>query len=135
MIKDIPKHEVVDIFIAVVKELDEITLKTIWNVYLINQKNITIEGVLVSSKGYGELNGEEVKTSMLRHFLDELPPQSYAKIEPIMENVFGLFNEYWLSYYVDKVMYDKKFIFPPETIIDDYLTTIPLIEKKGVMIK
>jgi hypothetical protein len=134
MIKDIPKHDVEDVFVAVVKEKNELDVD-VWNVYLISHKDIAIEGVLVSSKGYGLLNGEEVKTSMLRHFLDVLPPMSYAKIEPIMEDVFGLFNEYWLSFYINKVMYDKKFIFPPETINDDYLTTIPLIEKKGVMIR
>jgi hypothetical protein len=134
MIKDIEKLPVEDVFVAVVKEFDE-EGNIAWNVYLVNQKNVSIEGVLVSSKGYGQIEGEDVKTSMLRHFLDVLPPQSFAKIEPIMENVFGLFNEFWLSFYVNKVIYDKKFIFPPETIIDSHLINIPLIEKKGIMIR
>ncbi|MFN4122597.1 MAG: hypothetical protein ACK4GL_04750 [Flavobacteriales bacterium] len=134
MIKDIHRPEVEDVFVAVVKELNELD-ESVWNVYLVNQKSVSIEGVLVSSKGYGEINGAEVKTSMLRHFLDVLPPKSFARIEPIMENVFGLFNEYWLSFYVDKVIYDKKFIFAPETIIESHLINIPLVEKKGVMIR
>lgn len=134
MIKDIHRPVVEDVFVAVVKELNEVH-EPVWNVYLVNQKSVSIEGVLVSSKGYGEINGEEVKTSMLRHFLDVLPPQSFARIEPIMENVFGLFNEYWLSFYVEKVIYDKKFIFAPETIIDSHLVNIPVLNKKGVMIR
>jgi hypothetical protein len=134
MIKDIHRPEVEDVFVAVVKELNELG-ESVWNVYLVNQKSVSIEGVLVSSKGYGEINGAEVKTSMLRHFLDVLPPKSFARIEPIMENVFGLFNEYWLSFYVDKVIYDKKFIFAPETIIESHLINIPVVEKKGVMIR
>jgi hypothetical protein len=133
MIKDIHQPEVKDIAIAIVQEESEEGLG--WFVYLLNLKSVSIEGVLVSSKGYGEVNGEPVKTSMLRHFLDEIMPHSFRKIEPIMEDVFVLNNEFWLSFYIDKVMYDKKFIFLPETIHQDYFTSIPLLEKRGVMIR
>lgn len=134
MIKDIPKYEVKDVALAVVKDADELG-ETIWNVYLINLKEEELQGVLVSSRGYGLYKGEEVKTSVLRHFLDDLPPISYAKIEPIMDKLFGLSNEYWLSYYYQGGMYDKKYIFLPESIREENFVTIPLINKKGVMIK
>lgn len=134
MKKDITPPVVEDIAVAVVKEQNELA-ETEWNVYLLNLKKKQIEGVLVTSQGYGLLNDEDVKTSTLRHFLDELKPFSYSKIEPIVENLFGLNNEYWVSFYVDKVMYDKKYIFLPETIKEENFITIPLINKKGVMIK
>jgi hypothetical protein len=51
-----------------------------------------------------------------------------------MDNVFGINNEYWLSFYVDKIMYDKKYVFLAESIIDVNFTMIPLINKMGVMI-
>jgi hypothetical protein len=134
MIKDIPNFQVEDIALAVVKEENELA-QTVWNVYLLNLKPKPIEGVLVSSKGYGEINGESVKTSTLRHFLDTLQPKTFSKIEPIMEDVFGLNNEYWISFYLDKVMYDKKYIFLAESITDENLIQIPLINKPGVMIR
>jgi hypothetical protein len=56
-------------------------------------------------------------------------------VEPIQENVFGLNNEYWLSFYIDREIFDKKYIFLPESISEQYFTTIPLLGKKGVMIR
>lgn len=107
----------------------------VWNVYLINMKEDTIEGVLVTSKGYGFHKGEIVKTSTLRHFLDTVPPHAFAKVEPIIEKVFGLNNEYWVSFYLNKVMYDKKYLFLPETIKEEFFTVVPVLGKKGVMIR
>lgn len=134
MLSDIHRPEVTDIAIAIVKEpMDDGTEG--WNVYLLNLKDEPIEVVLVSSKGYGELEGEPVRTSVLRHLLDTMPPQSYAKVEPIMEDVFSLSNEYFVSFYINGVIYEKKFIFLPETINEEYYTMIPLLDKKGVMIR
>jgi hypothetical protein len=106
-----------------------------WNVYLLNFKLVAIEGVLVTSTGYGELNGEPRKTSTLRHFLDTVGPESFVKIEPIHEQVFGLNNEYWLSFYVQKVMYDKQYVFLAESISEANCIKVPLVNKKGVLIK
>jgi len=117
-----------------VKEKDE-NKEDAWNVYMLNLKNETIEGVLVTSNGYGELKGEPVKTSTLRHFLDTIPPKGFAKIEPIFENLFAISNEYWISFYHNKVMYDKKYVFLAESIKEENFINIPLINKKGVMIK
>jgi hypothetical protein len=133
MKKDIQQPEVKDIIVAVIQEENE-EAEPIWNVYILNSKAVDINHVLISSKGYGSLNGEETLTSTLRHFIEKVPAQSFAKIEPIMEDVFGLSNEYWVSFYIDEVIYDKKFIFLPETIKSDYFTNVPLINKKGVMI-
>ena len=133
MIKDIPELIVENVAIAVVREKNELD-ETVWNSYLINLKDQKIEGVLVTSTGYGELNKEKVKTSTLRHFLDEVEPMSFVKIEPIIEEVFGINNEYWLSFYLNKLMYDKRYVFLAESITEANFTTIPLINKKGVMI-
>lgn len=134
MKKDILPPEVKDIGVAVVREENELA-ETEWNVYLINFKSNDIEGVLVSSQGYGVFNEEEVKTSTLRHFLDVVKAKSFSKIEPVFETLFGLNNEYWVSFYDQKVMYDKKYIFLPETIKEENFVLIPYINKKGVMIK
>ncbi|HRG58565.1 MAG TPA: hypothetical protein PK323_06365 [Bacteroidia bacterium] len=133
MIKDIPELVVENIAIAIIREKNELD-ETVWNSYLINLKDEKIEGVLVTSTGYGELNEEKVKTSTLRHFLDEVEPKSFIKIEPIIEEVFGINNEYWLSFYLNKKMYDKRYVFLAESITDANFTNIPIINKKGVMI-
>jgi hypothetical protein len=133
MIKDIPELVVENIAIAIIPEKNELD-EAVWNSYLINLKDEKIEGVLVTSTGYGELNEEKVKTSTLRHFLDEVEPKSYIKIEPIIEEVFGINNEYWLSFYLNKTMYDKRYVFLAESITEANFTTIPIINKKGVMI-
>lgn len=134
MKKDLPQNIVEDVAIAVVLMNDTPELAS-WSVYLINYKSEKLEHVLVSSKGYGEKDGKMVKTSVLRHSLRDVEPQSYAVIEAIDPAVFGLTNEYLLSFYIGGTIYDKKFIFLPESIIDVNLMHVPLINKAGVMIK
>ena len=133
MKKDLPLNIVEDISIAIVLENETPTAK-VWNVYLINEKPVSIQNVLVSSKGYGEKDGKQVKTTTLRHFIGDMEAHSTSKIEAIDIQVFGLTNEYWLSYYIDGTIYDKKYIFLPESIVDEYLIKIPLVNKPGVMI-
>jgi hypothetical protein len=132
--KDIIHPVVEDIAVAIVKEQDE-KGGLVWNVYLLNLKKEDIEGVLVTSSGYGELGGEHRKTSTLRHFLDIVPSRTFAKIEPIMQDLFGISNQYWVSFYLNKQIYDKKYVFLAESVREENFITIPLVKKKGVMIK
>lgn len=133
MKKDLPLNIVEDISVAVVLESESPTAK-VWNVYLVNEKNTLIQNVLVSSRGYGEKDGREVKTTTLRHFIGDMEALTSQKIEAIDPQVFGLTNEYWVSYYIDGTIYDKKYVFLPESIIDDNLIKIPVVNKPGVMI-
>ncbi|AMR32682.1 hypothetical protein A0256_15255 [Mucilaginibacter sp. PAMC 26640] len=133
MIKDIPVNVVKDIGIAVALESETVESK-IWYVYLINLTNAPLETVLITSKGYGEKDGEQVKTSVLRHAFPLIPANSFKLIEPIDEATFGLNNEYWLSYYIGKDIFDKKFIFLPESIVDSNFIKLPVVNKPGVMI-
>jgi hypothetical protein len=89
---------------------------------------------MVTSKGYGEKDGVQVKTSTLRHMFPVVPDQSFKLIEPIDEQTFGLSNEYWLSYYIGTNIYDKKFIFLPESIVEMNFIKLPVLNKPGVMI-
>jgi hypothetical protein len=128
--KDIKRPKVENVAMDIVKEDNEE-----WSVYLINQKNVTLTNVMVVSKGYGTVNGEEVKTSQLRHFIEEVPANTGAKVEKVVDEVFGLTNEYMLSFYIDSVIYDKKYIFLAESVIEENLVAIPLLEKPGVLIR
>ena len=134
MLKDIPQLVVENIAIAIVHEPNE-DGEFIWNAYLVNLYDQEISNVLVSSKGYGTFEGRDVKTSVLRHLIGNVDAKDYAKIEPIMDNLFGLSNEFWVSFYLGKHIYDKKYIFLPETISESNFTLIPVLNKRGVMIR
>ena len=134
MLKDIRPPVVDKIIITAVQEQTPEN-GTEWNIYIENMYDVKIENVLVSSKGYGIHNGENVKTSTLRHLIGEIEPKQSSKIEPIISDVFGLNNEYWVSFYIGKEIYDKKYIFLPESISEKNLTMIPLINKRGVMMR
>lgn len=134
MKKDLPENIVEDIAIAVVLE-NESPGSKVWNVYLVNLKDEGIQTVLVSSKGYGLKDGREVKTSVLRHSIGDVAAGAYALVEAIDEQVFGLTNEYWLSYYLEGQIYDKKFVFLPESIVESNMMRIPVVNKPGVMIR
>lgn len=128
-----PKVE--NVGVAVVQDFNEENIE-IFNVYILNLRDDIMEGIIITSTGYGENanTGERVKTSTLRHCLEVMLPNEAAKIEPIMEDVFGLANEYLVSFWVNDVMYDKKYVFLPETISTSKMKEIPVLGKKGVMI-
>jgi hypothetical protein len=128
-----PKVEKVGI--AVVEDIDDQN-EIMYYVYLVNLREDIMEGIIVTSVGYGENanTGERIKTSTLRHSLEVLLPNEVAKIEPIMPEVFGLANEYWISFWVEDQLYDKKFVFLPETINPKKMKELSQFGKKGVMI-
>ena len=119
---------------AIVEESDNLG-QPAWFVYILNLKKKEITNVLVSSKGYGQKDGEKVRTSTLRHYLENVAAGSFQKVEPIMPELFGLNNEYWVSFYEDKQIFDKKYVFLAESIAEHNYTNIPLINKRGVLIK
>ncbi len=128
-----PKVE--NVAVAVIEELTELNEK-IYTVFLANFREDIMEGIIITSKGYGSNahTGEKVTTSTLRHCIEVLLPGEVAKIEPIMEDVFGLANEYWVSFWIDGTMYDKKFVFLPETIQDKNMKILAKMNAKGIMI-
>ena len=131
MKKDIEIPPVVNVTLAVVREglpgLEE------WRVYLINNNDFPIENTLVASQGYGEKEGEKQKTTVLRHFLESVPAKGNAVIELIDPSVFHLNNEYWVSYYIGAQIYDKRFVFVPESICEANMTYIKELEMEGVL--
>ncbi len=79
---------------------------------------------------------KDMRDQVIDDLVDEfMPPKSYARIEPIMPDVFGMFNEYWLSYFGEDRLYDKKYIFVPESIQEENLTKVPLMGIDGILIK
>ncbi len=137
MKKDIPIYKVEDLAIAIVPREDNIPNddEELWDVFLLNLKEAPITGVLINSRGYGSINGEQRRTTILRHFFEEIGPLACVQIEPIQVKLFNLTNEYWVSFVYDGYMYEKKYIFVQGSIEESHFTTIPFLNRKGVMIR
>ncbi len=131
MKKDIPQYKVEDLAIAIVPGEEE----ELWDVFVLNLKDEKIRSVLINSRGYGELDGEEIKTTVLRHFFEEIGPLQIHKIEPIQTKLFDITNEYWVSFQYEGYMYDKKYVFVKGSISEINFTPIPFLNKRGVMIR
>ncbi len=130
MKKDIDFSPVTGVDLVIARSDDKQNIS--WDVYLINRNLIELNNVLITSKGYGVIDGEERKTSVLRHKIDKLEEQSFARVEPIEPSVFKLNNEYWVSYFIIDQIFDKKFIFVPESITEKNLQYIPELDKQGI---
>jgi len=134
MRKDIDPPRVQGVALAVVREPDGEGGEG-WFVHLVNRNDFALENVLVSSRGYGELDGEARRTSEMRHHLERLAPRSWARIERIVEDVFPLNNQYWVSYYAGGALHDKKYVFLAGSIDPEHFTNVPLMNVRGVMIE
>lgn len=133
MKKDIFFPEVKNVAIAITREAEG-SDDSVWSVFMINMNNFPLKSVFISSRGYGELNDEARVTSNLRWFFEEIAPNEAVRVEAIVEEVFGLHNEYWVSYFVDGQVYDKRFIFLAESISEKNFTRLPVLDIRGVMI-
>lgn len=133
MKKDITNPKVEGVSMAVVREPDP-EGGIAWYVYLINTSDVLLETVLVSSRGYGEIDGEPRQTSEMRHMIERLEPKNWARIERIVEDVFPLSNQYWLSFYIGGDIHDKRYVFVAGSINEENFTRLPLMGTKGVLI-
>ena len=105
----------------------------LWHAYIINTNDYDLSNLLIVSKGYSAPQAPKQDTSILRHSIELLKARSYAVIEPLDPAVFKLFNEFWISYYYNQQMYDKRYIFTPESINEEHLVNIDALELEGVL--
>lgn len=131
MLKDIIEPPSEGVSIAAIYELNQ-EMEMVWNIYLMNYKNVSIDGVLVLSRGFGEKEGEQITSSVLRHFVQSIPPQSVARIEPLQEDLFAINNEYLVTYYSGNTLFEKKFVFEPYIISQKNTVFITFIGQQGI---
>lgn len=131
MKKDITIPKVEAVYIAVVQEYNDIYKTKDWNAYIINDKETTLEMILIVSEGYSD----DRLTSTMRHKLEILPAKSYAKIEMLQEEVLHLNNAFKLTYFENNKMFEKTFLFRKNTINEKALQPVPLMSSRGVLIK
>ena len=105
-----------------------------WDVFLINNGSEEITNILVSSSGFGfDDKGEKVSTSTLRHFFDNLEGVSFLAVEKIDPTVFHLNNEYWISYWIDGTLFDRRFLFVPDSITEQNCIQVRILDKLAVL--
>jgi hypothetical protein len=126
--KDIEIPIAKDVHVAIVHEWNEEFLSKEWNTYVLNNRTTQIDMVLIVSKGYDD----ERKTSTMRHAIGVVEAKSYAKIEMLQEELFALNNEFFVTYYADNKIYEKRFLFEKNSVNENVLSNIPLIEKEGI---
>ena len=136
MKQDIPFDPVEGVSVAIVPDAaaavtDE---QPGWQVYLLNHNAYALRNVIVSANGYGvQPDGEPVRTSTLRYVYEEVPPRTAVPVEPIGPALFHLNNQYWVSYYRGNQIFDKKYIFVPDSIVPDNFSHIALLSRAGVL--
>ena len=129
MKKDIHIPEVKEVYIAIVQEYNKTYKVFDWNAYIINDKPLCLEMVIIVIKGYSK----DKITTTFRKKIDSLPAKSFAKIEMIQEDVLSMNNVFNVSFFEDNKMYEKSFEFQKNTISESFLNDIPLMRLKGVL--
>jgi len=127
--KDIHISEVKDVYIAVVHEYNETYKVYDWNAYIINDKSIDLEMVIIVTKGYSE----DKKTATFRKKIDILPAKSFAKIEMMLEDVLSINNLFNVTFFENNSLFEKSFEFRKNTINENAVQKIPLMNTKGVL--
>lgn len=131
MKKDIEIPVVKDVYVAIIREWNEEFLSKDWNAYIINNRISQIDMVLVSTKGYDSSR----RTSTMRHGIGVLNAKSFAKIELLQDDLLSLNNEFFVSYFADNKLYEKRFLVKKNTVSENLLEQIPIIDKKGIWAK
>ena len=131
MKKDIIVPKVEDVYVAIVHEHNAIYKTDDWNAYIINNKAVDLEIVIIVTSGYSE----DKITATFRKQLDKLPAKSYAKIELMQEELFALNNAFKISFFEGNQMFDKTYLFRKNTVNSKALQSIPLMDVKGVLVK
>ena len=131
MKKDIEIPEVEGVYIAVVNEYNTIYKSQDWNAYIINDKDVDLEMVLIVTSGYNDAK----ITSTFRKKLETLPKKSYAKIELMQEDLFALNNQFKVTFFEGNKMFDKTYLFRKNTVNLKALQPIPLMDVRGILVK
>jgi hypothetical protein len=133
MKKDIDIPGVVGVYMAIAKEYNPEFQCDDWNAYIINNKDVDLDTVLIVSKGLDRSKGLE--TSQMRHKIDKLPSKSYAKVELLQGDVLNLTNFFNISFFEGSKLFDRKYSFEKGSIKEGNLRNIPMLNKRGILIK
>lgn len=131
MKKDIQIPIADKVYVGAIHQWDDQKLNKEWWVYLINAQNQELEATLLVSKGYGD----GLKTSTMRHGFGTVAPNSATKVEMLQEEVFKLNNEFFLTFFQDGKLFERRFVFESYQLTQVNMVEIPLMDDKGILAK
>lgn len=131
MKKDLQIPLVSGVEIAMVYEYNELYKTDDWNVYIINNNNVDMEMIVIVSQGFSKTK----KSTLLRKKLDNLPANSFAKVEFVQPELFVLNNRFQVSFFENNQLKDKTFLFEKNSIKEGGLRMISEIKKRGILAK
>ncbi len=105
-----------------------------WECFLINMKEVPVTQVLVTSTGYKKSEEQDLKSSTLRYFFENIDAGQAVLLELIPFELVQLTNEFWVSFQFEGHMYDKRYLFVEGSLDESLLTEVPVLNKKGVLI-
>ncbi|RYJ41465.1 hypothetical protein [Flavobacterium beibuense] len=135
MKKDIKIPVVENVYMAVMQEWNDDFMEKTWYAYLINDSDDKLETVIVVSNATGVIDGEERKTSMMRHAFMEVPANSAIKVEMLEETVLQLHNSFMVTFFKNNMLFDKNYVFIAGTINEEDTVELPVIAKEGILVK
>ena len=131
MKKDIEIPVVKDVYLVVVPEYNDVFKTDDWNVYIVNNKEVDLEMLLINSKGF---DGDK-ETAKMKHKIDLLPAKSGVKFELMVDEVLVLNNEFKVTFFENNKLYYKVFLLKKGSIKKSALRLVKALGKRGHIIK
>ena len=131
MKKDIEIPLVENIYLAITQEYNEAFKSNDHYVYLINEKEVDLEMVLIVSSGFDESR----QTSKMHHKIESLPAKSVAKVELMLADLLELNNLFKVTFFENNRLMEKEFVLKQNTLKEGALRNIKLLNKRGIILK
>ncbi|NPA34525.1 MAG: hypothetical protein GXO48_06330 [Chlorobi bacterium] len=129
MLKDIdfPIGRDVEVFAVEIEERGD---GRWWKVFIHNKGDKPLKNVLISSVAYDEFGRR--KTQIFRYHIDLLESREYAPLDILTPQLQSLLNEYFISYWQEGVLYERRLTFPSHHFLKDNEVDIPVLGIKGI---
>ena len=62
-------------------------------------------------------------------------PIFIKQLKNLRPEVFELFNEYWVMFFEDDIMKDRKYIFGPHTLDMRFSEDLPVLNTQGILVR
>lgn len=118
-----------NVYIVAIREWDQDFLAQHWNIYLANDQPEEFATVWVVSRG----KDKDRLTTTLRHPLGDVKAKTVVKIEFISTQVLSFTNEYLVTFFVGNKLFERTYVFEPNTISEKNIVSIPILNCEGVL--
>lgn len=135
MLRDIKFPVGYDVALGIVPEKKGLPTEW-WRVHLINlNREEKLEWILVSIRAEGTINAQPKRTGTLRYCIERLQPATYVQLDTITPPVKMLENEYFITYWKDNILYERKLVIPAGFLCCDMMVgSIPVMECSGIFV-